>query len=445
MKKFSIAIFLILTSFEIISGQNINTIAGTGAQASTGDGGLAISAGIYDPKGVAVHPNGNIYFTDNTRIRMINTSGIITTVAGSASAAFSGDGGPATLAGIGPVDIAIDGAGNLYIADQSNNRVRKVNSSGIITTIAGNGTYGTGDGGPALLAGLYTPSGIALDLAGNIYISEYGCRVQKISTSGIITTVAGSNFCSHSGDGGLATLAGFDSPSGIAVDAAGNIFISDSPVNRVRKVNTSGIISTYAGDGTNVSGGDGGPATSAQISSPLGLEVDAAGNLYITDSGAHIRKVITNGIISSVVGNGISSFSGDGGPATLASIQVPRNIAIDGAGNLFFSDEYNRRIRKVCYTNNCPAIVTGTNIFNKNADKVIIYPNPSNGIFKLTINDEIQNGELIIFNLLGEEIYRKQIINGSNEIIMNSLSTGLYNYILLNEKDQIINGKLAIE
>jgi RHS repeat-associated protein len=325
----------------------IKTLAGNGYDGFSGDGGPAVNASLNKPFGVAVDSAGNIFIVDtsNRRIRKVDTSGIITTVAGNGTWDYSGDGGPATDAGFDPRGVAVDSAGNIFIACWFNKRIRKVDTNGIITTVAGNGNRDfSGDGGPATDAGL-DPGGVAVDSAGNIFILDYyNRRIRKVDTSGIITTVAGNGYDGFSGDGGPATDAGFN-PRGLAMDSAGNIFIADWFNHRVRKVNTSGIITTVAGNGYDGFSGDGGPATNASLSMPYGVAVDNAGNIFIADqSNYRIRRVDTSGIITTVAGNGYGGFSGDGGPATDAGFD-PRGLATDSAGNIFIVD--SSRIRKV--------------------------------------------------------------------------------------------------
>ncbi len=345
----------------------ISTVAGNGGLGFSGDGGPATSASLVGPSGVAVDAAGNLYIADagNHRIRKVSAAGgIITTVAGNGIRAFSGDGGPATSASLaGPSGVAVDAAGNLYIVDRENSRIRKVSApGGIISTVAGNGVLGfSGDGGPAISASLGYPTGLALDMAGNLYISDdFGSRVRKVNTAGIITTVAGNGLGGFSGDGGPATSASLASPDGVAVDAAGNLYIADTFNSRVRKVNTAGIISTVAGSGSG-SGcwptptptcplGDGGPATRAALRGPEGLAMDAAGNLYVGEIGnSRVRKVTPCGSISTAAGNGVFGFSGDGGLATSAALTWPFGVAVDVAGNLYIADLDSRRIRKVVF------------------------------------------------------------------------------------------------
>jgi sugar lactone lactonase YvrE len=257
----------------------------------------------------------------------------------------------------GPSGVAVDVFGDIFIADQQNSRIRKVSASGIITTVAGNGTYGfSGDGGPATSAELNGPSGVAVDASGDIFIADsYNNRIRKVLASGIITTVAGNGIRGFSGDGGPATSAELGTPGGVAVDGSGDIFVADTGNSRIRKVSPSGIITTVAGDGVPVlstyvfMSGDGGPATSAELNAPSGVAVDAFGDIFIADSGNDanfVREVSASGIITSVAGNGIQGFSGDGGPATSAELS-PWAVAVDGSGDIFIADSYNNRIRKV--------------------------------------------------------------------------------------------------
>jgi hypothetical protein len=345
----------------------ITTVAGNGTAGYSGDGGAATNAELYAPLGVAVDAAGNLFIADfyYSRIRKVGTNGIITTVAGGGSSGL-GDGGAATNAGlVGPEGVAVDAHGNLFIADRDNQRIRKVGTNGIITTVAGNGTLGySGDGGTATNAKLADPFDVAVDATGNLFIADYGTsRIRKVDTNGIITTVAGNGSFGNSGDGGAATNAKFNSLTGVAVDATGNLFIADYESERIRMVGANGIISTVAGNGTAGYSGDGGAATNAELYNPKGAGVDANGNLFIADEYNNVvREVRTNGIISTVAGNGYDAgtasggYSGDAGAATHAELYAPFRVATDAAGNLFIADSGNNVIRKVI---NQGLVVTG--------------------------------------------------------------------------------------
>ncbi len=346
--------FLCLCTITI-NAQIITTIAGNGTAGYIGDGGQATVAELKSPGWVTVDASGNLFIADelNNCIRKVTTLGIISTLVGNGTQGYSGDGGQASLAQLyKPSAIAIDVYGNLYISEYGNNCVRKVNTAGIITTVAGNGMAGfSGDGGQATAANLRS-YGVAVDAVGNIYIADGpNSRVRKVNTLGIISTIAGNGTMGFSGDGGQATAAMLNYPQRIVVDAVGNIFISDASNNRIRKIDNSGAINTVAGNGTAGYTGDGGFATSAQINTPLGINVDVFGNLYISDrNNNRIRKVNTSGIISTIAGNGTGGFSGDGGQATAAELNSPEGLSIDASNNLYIADFNNNRIRKVTAT-----------------------------------------------------------------------------------------------
>ncbi len=347
----------------------ITTIAGNGQAGFNGDGGPATQASLWAPSGLVVDNAGNLYIADswNDRIRKVDARGIITTIAGNGQRSYSGDGGLATQASFfEPFYVTIDNAGNLYIADFANHRVRKIDTNGTITTIAGNGQGGEyvpffGDGGPATQSPLGYINGIAIDNAGNLYIADgWYSRIRKVDINGIITTIAGTGQYGYSGDGGPATQAQIGGPNGVAIDKAGNIYIVDGyNTNRIRKVDNSGIITTIAGNGQAGFSGDGGPATLASISGAGGIAIDHSGNIYIGDSwGTRIRKVDTIGIITTYAGNGQQGFSGDGGLAVQANFYWGAYMAVDSAGTVYIGDNGNQRIRKVAYPEAFGSIIT---------------------------------------------------------------------------------------
>jgi trimeric autotransporter adhesin len=334
----------------------ISTVAGSQTEGYNGDGVLATSAGMKYPRGVTVDASGNIYIADdgNHRIRMVTKStGIISTVAGTGSYGYSGDGGLAITAGLYyPKGVAIDASGNIYIADSFNNRIRLVTkSTGIISTVAGSGLEGySGDGGLATSAGLSYPNGVAIDVSGNIYIADsFNNRILMVTKStGIISTVAGVGSKCCSGYGVLAISNRLKLPNGVTVDASGNIYIADTYNNRIRLVTKSTcIITTVAGTGSYGYSGDGGLATSAELFNPKGVAIDASGNIYIADTDNHRIRMVTKstGVISTVAGTGLEGYRGDGVLATSVALYYPSGVTLDASGNIYIADSFNNRIR----------------------------------------------------------------------------------------------------
>lgn len=344
----------------------ISTVAGTGAAGDSGDDGPAVNAELNGPRGVTEDIYGNLYIAEyyGQRVRKVTPGGTITTLAGTGVAGYSGDGGPATHAELnGPYRVTVDLAGNVYIPDSGNGRVRKVSPSGTITTVVGNGGIGSsGDGGPATDATLNYPEAVAFDSHGDYYVADEGANVVRfVNTSGMISTAAGTGAADYSGDGGPATSATLDGPVGVQVNAAGDLYISDQGNNVIREV-INGTISTIAGTGVFGFAGDGGPAKDAEFAYPASIGIDAAGNLYIPDvNNNRIRVVLTNGTITSVAGNGAESYSGDGGPALDAAINVPRSVSVAPNGNVYIGDFGNNRVRLLTQTlpSGTPAIANG--------------------------------------------------------------------------------------
>ncbi|MFN6118364.1 MAG: LamG-like jellyroll fold domain-containing protein [Actinomycetes bacterium] len=339
----------------------ISTHAGNGIFGFSGDGGAAVDAEFGGVAHVAADRHGNVYIADvpNSRIRKVSPGGIVTTVAGTGTPGFSGDGGPATNAQLdAPAGMAIDASGNLFIADAGNSRIRMVSPTGIISTVAGTGVRGSsGDGGPASEAQFLSPTGLAIDTSGNLYVADaHADRVRRVAADGTIATLAGIGTPGFSGDGGPATAARLRFPYGVAVDEAGNVYIADTDNYRVRMVSRSGVISTIAGGGPGCELLPGGvfnanarcPAVNAYLR-PNSVAVDDRGYLYINDLAPghnQVRRVSPFGTISAFAGSGFG-FAGDGGPALEARLSFPSSVAVDGAGNVFIGDNGNLRVRKV--------------------------------------------------------------------------------------------------
>jgi uncharacterized protein (TIGR03437 family) len=348
-----LAALFLLAPFCSGQGFTINTVAGDGVQGFAGDGGQAVNAEIFAIAGLVVDSAGNIYIADtgNCRIRKVAANGIITTVAGTATPGYSGDSGPAISAELSfPRGVGLDAAGNMYIADSGNNVVRKVDKNGIITTVVGNSTPGSsGDGGPAIDAELQNVSGVAFDSAGNMYLADRSNgRVRKVALDGTISTFAGTGVAGFSGDGGLAINAQLYSPNSVAFDSSGNLYVADSSNNAIRKISPAGIITTVVGKGELGFGysGDGGPAGNALLNDPQSAVVDSAGNMYITDEdNQRIRMILASGIISTIAGDGTKNFAGDGGPAANSEVDLPEGIALGPGGAVYFVDSGNKRVR----------------------------------------------------------------------------------------------------
>jgi uncharacterized protein (TIGR03437 family) len=343
--------------------QTITTFAGNGQAGFSGDGGPATQAMINRVDALAVDGNGNVYMADerNNRVRKVDKNGVITTFAGAGTPGFSGDGGPAAQAQLNaPTGVCTDTAGNVYINDISNFRVRKVSPSGVITTVAGNGqgssvigtTFGTlGDGGPATNASFSIVIRCATDRAGNLFVVDQGAHcVRKIDTGGTISTFAGHCVAAsngYSGDGGPATSAVLNNPTALAFDAPGNLYIVDQSNHRIRRVDSSGTIQTVAGSGSPTFSGDGGSATAAGIPYPGSVVVDPAGNLFIVDSVDNRIREVTGTTINTIAGTGAPAFGGDNGPPLQAMLNSPFGITLDASGNLYIADSSNNRVRKI--------------------------------------------------------------------------------------------------
>ncbi len=426
-----------------ISGGNIATVAGNGASGYSGDGGQATAAQLNGPTGIAMDPAGNLYVGDtgNNVVRKIARDGTITTFAGNGNQGYSSDGVPATTTSLNqPQGVSLDAAGNLYIADTNNQRVRRVAPDGTISTVAGNGlanysgdniggtgiVSSSGDNGPAIQAPVVLPTDVATDASGNLYIADFGnSKIRAVSSAGVITTLignldgvppesgqaaasirlngptgvavdsagtvyftessvgtgsglvqgdyiiwkvaggiftafAGTGQNNYSGDRGTALMAQIDTPGGVAMDTAGNLYIADSANHRIRKMTPGGVIATIAGNGTPGFSGDGKAAVNAQLDGPSGVAVDPGGTIYIADTNNNrIRVVTPEGIIYTLAGNGNAGFFGDGGMAIHGSLHAPQGVAVDSLGNFYIADTLDHRVRRVSQTDNIITTIAG--------------------------------------------------------------------------------------
>ncbi|MFA9271710.1 MAG: NHL repeat-containing protein [Baekduiaceae bacterium] len=333
-----------------VEAPTISTVAGTGASGVSGDGGPATDAALMFPLDVAVEADGSVLIADSnsTRLRRVSPAGVISTVAGTGASGYSGDGGPATSAQLSyPSSVAVAPDGSIVFVDAFNRCVRRVGPDGIITTIAGTGTMGSSPDGGAATAANITPFAVAVERDGSVLIAE-SAKVRRVDASGIITTVAGTGAYASGGDGGPATSAQLNMPSAVAVAPDGGILIAEMFGQRVRRVSPEGIISTIAGTGAMGFSGDGGPATAAQLQGPEGVAVAPDGSVLIGDRVNHrVRRVDPQGIITTIAGGGSPEGVGDGGPATNAALYYPTGVEATPAGKVLIADARNFRVRMV--------------------------------------------------------------------------------------------------
>ena len=427
--KFTCTLFisglLLLSQATHAQTLKIKTIAGTGTLGYSNDGLAATDAQLYGPINVAVDKGENVYVVDyfNLRVRKINVAGIITTVAGTGIGGNTGDSTLASTARVDPQAIAVDKHGNLYIADGVYSVIRKVNTLGIISTIAGTGTGGySGDNGLAIHAMLNGPRGIAVDTSDNVYIADaLNNVIRKIDgATGVINTIAGNDTAGYLGDYAAAIHAELDSPYAVAVNKWGTVYITDYKNDVVRSVDTNGLMHTYAGVYNSYGrAGDNGAAAFAQLNGPAGIAVDTAGNLFIADANNNvIRKVSTGGIITTVVGNGTAGFGGDLGYALGANLLTPFGVAVDIYGNIFIADANNERVREAFN----PELAVTSPLINTAID---VYPNPAAA--QITLSDLTKGDKVTLYDMQGRQVCTWDIVaNGARSFDIQSLVSGIY-------------------
>ncbi len=447
MKKIFLPGLFMLCFAAGTKAQTISTIGGNGIAGFSGDTSAATAAEIFGPAGVAVDGAGNSYFADyyNQRVRKISSSGTITTIAGTGIAGYSGDNGPAANAQLNdPMGVAADLYGNVYIADRSNNRIRKVDASGNITTVAGTGVGNyTGDNGPATAAKLFGPTGVAADNNGNLFIADRNNEaVRKVDIYGTITTIAGTGVPGYNtNDWPSATLANLYSPSAVAVDNVGNVYIADQDNNMIRKVDTFKKISTVFGTGYAGFGPDGALGTNCKLNSPSSVAVDRWGNIYTSDEFNYtIRKVdaSSNAVVTIAGIRGTHGFNGDTGTAANALIGDCKGLAVDNNGNIYFSDWQNNRVNYITST------VSAVKQVVQRPAEMSIYPNPNSGAF--TVNVTAANAEnivLVVTNVLGEKI-REVNMAGNRPYAMNlDVAAGIY-FVTAKTAGDVVTSKVEI-
>jgi hypothetical protein len=436
---------IILTAMCIVAAwgakaQIITTFAGTTGGYS-GDGGPATMAQLRIAIGIVKDTAGNLYFSENTNhiVRKVNKLGLISTIAGTGVAGNSGDGGPATLAQLtNPGGVAVDKMGNVYVTTPFS-AVKKIDASGVISNFAGNGTtVFSGDGGPASLAGLGSGvTSMCMDDAGNLYMAG-SYRIRKVTSAGIISTIAGTGVGGYSGDGGMADTAKISYVDQVMIDGYGNIYFTDGAKGLIRQINTSGIISTVAGNGVNGYSGDFGMATAAQLNVPHGVYADSCGLIYIADYGNHrIRVVDEGGKIYTIAGTGVAGLSGDGGAATAAQLNKPYNLLLDKNNDLYIGDTYNGRIRKVALPR-CDSMVFPVMVADVAATDAAIevLPTEGNGAIVVRVNGTGRS-HVAIVTMQGTVMREYELIRGITTPLEPQLLPGMYLVLVQTEAGRV--------
>ncbi len=433
--KFLAAVFLFVLCHVAVTAQVIVTVAGIGVDGYSGDGGPATNAKMNGPSAIAFDKDGNFYFTEesNPAIRKVSPSGIISRFAGNGTAGYSGDGGPAGAALIGGGGgLAVDKWNNIYVGDGDNHRIRKITTDGVIRTIAGTGVAGyNGDGISALSAQLNYPHGVGVDDTGNVYICDrMNFRLRKVDTFGNISTIAGTGVMGFTADGARADTAAIDESWYVLVDTTGNIYFMDKA--RIRKIAaTDHKLSTIAGNGINAYSGDGGPATAASISTQY-FTFDSVGNMFLAEGAQRIRRIDTDGIISTIAGVGIGGADPDGVSLSVARLNLPTGIAFSPAGELYFAEKSGAKVRKITLA------WDGVNEVNRKSIGLEVFPNPTHGRVSVRINAIEREANLTMIDARGVAVRTMTVpCNVTKEIDVSGLQPGVYTVKMIVGSDEV--------
>lgn len=406
-KKFFFAVTLIITSH--LQAQTVSTFAGSGTMGSID--GTGTGASFYNPHSICVDPSWNFYVADrdNHKIRKISPTGVVTTFAGSGtSGSVDGTGTGASFKY--PEALCADSAGNIYVADTYNHKIRKISPLGAVTTFAGTGFAGSANG-TGTAASFTSPTGVCADSVGNLYVVENN-KIRMITPAGVVSNFAGTGFYgSLDGPGSSAT---FFSIVGICIDEVGNLYVADRQNHKIRKVTPAGVVSTYAGAGT--PGSVDGPSLSATFNLPVSVCTDVMGNIYVTEVGGQhkIRKISTAGVVSTIAGSGTGNVDG---PGSTAKFNFPRSICIDASGDLFVADGTNHKIRKISLA------AVGIDETKDNS-VVTIYPNPTSNLLFIESSDIIIS--VIIVDINSKIVFSEKMSSNTSTINIGALNSGMY-------------------
>lgn len=405
-KQIKILILLSFFFFVNANAQDVTTLAGSTQGFADGAGN---TAQFFGPSGIAVDSDGNIYVgdDDNHRIRKITPEGVVSTFAGSGVPGFA-DGTGTEAQFYNPHGVAVDGAGNVYVADPDNNRIRKITPTGVVTTLAGSGVYGFADGSGSI-AQFRDPLGVAVDADGNVFVADtYNNRIRKITPAGVVTTLAGSTEGYADGTG---TAAKFFRPFGLSIDSTGTVFVADTGNNLIRKITAAGEVTTLAGSTQGFAEGAG---TEAQFNNPCDVYIDAAGTVFVGDLwNNRIREITPEGVVSTFAGSTQGYIDGE---VDMAQFNWPWGLAVDADGTMFVADRRNNRIRKITG-------ILGTDNYQQN--QVLVYPNPASEKINIELQDNVA-AIVIIYDMNGRTLQTEYIIDKKFSIPINNLANGIY-------------------